>query len=87
MARPNIWQSARSSIRRGWAWLHLLTVDAQLDEATREAWKLGRLGHLAEQAGEVDEAEWYEAEGIRLAGEIAKLRRRQRVLENEVKGE
>lgn len=87
MRGPSLWQQGKGLVRRGWAWLRLLGVDREVDAKMVERSKMRRLERLAVQREQMAWADWYAADGMKLDEELAVLRRRQRILENEARGE
>ncbi len=85
-ARPRIatWHVLATCLRRGWAWLRLLRVDARLEAKEVEQWKADRAAQRAERGGRPNDADRHAARAQQLEGKIAGLRREQGELEREV---
>ncbi len=87
-ARPRIatWHVLATCLRRTWAWLRLLRVDARLEDAEVRQWKADRAAQRAEKDGRPNDADRHAARAQELEREIAGLRREQGELEREVRG-
>jgi hypothetical protein len=75
-----------SLLRRAWAWVRLLRVDAQLEDASRRAWGADRRAQLAEHDGLVNDADYWVGVADEIDGEVSRLKERQKELEGEVRG-